>query len=165
MSEPQSNTQHGSCANCGAWWRLPVLLAVVLVAVVALRGGGIRQPPQTVPSPNPTPDTIEPITGPAVSLELHVEGGLRLVYPPLAWREGMTVADLLAAGQRTMRLDFVVQGSGASALLTEMGGYANEDASGRNWTYTVNGQRADRSFAIRELEPGDEVLWRFGRTE
>jgi hypothetical protein len=38
------------------------------------------------------------------------------------------------------------KGTGHSALLTEMGGTANEGAEGENWTYEVNGQNADRSF-------------------
>ena len=70
----------------------------------------------------------------------------------------MTVGDVL---QNDPRTSFVTQGSGASAFLTEINGVKNEGAGGRNWMYSVNGERADRSFAVYELQPGDHVLWSF----
>ncbi len=70
----------------------------------------------------------------------------------------MTVRDLLNG---VPRLRIVQQGSGSSAFLTQIDDVTNEGAGGRNWMYSVNGQRADRSFAIYELQPGDHVLWSF----
>ena len=72
----------------------------------------------------------------------------------------MTVRDLLNAAPG---LSISQQGSGASAFLTKIDGVANEGAGGRNWMYSVNGQRADRSFAVYELQPGDHVLWTLRR--
>ncbi len=72
----------------------------------------------------------------------------------------MTVADanqcILGSKDRSKR-------SAQSAFLTAIDGVENEGADGQNWTYTVNGQIADRSFAVYELKPGDQVLWTFGR--
>ena len=70
----------------------------------------------------------------------------------------MTVADLLNSEPR---ISLTSTGSGASAFLTSLDGVANEGAGGRNWTYSVNGKHADRSFAVYELQPGDHVLWTF----
>ena len=62
------------------------------------------------------------------------------IYVP--WREGMTVENLLASASRLPKgVQFAQQGSGESALLTEINGTANEGGNGRNWTYSVNGTR------------------------
>ena len=54
------------------------------------------------------------------------------------------------------------KGSGESAFLTTIDGIENQGDTGHNWTYSVNGKHADRSFEIYKLEPGDQVLWTFG---
>jgi len=56
----------------------------------------------------------------------------------------------------------VQKGSGESAFLTTIDGIENQGDAGHNWTYSVNGKHADRSFEIYKLEPGDQVLWTFG---
>jgi hypothetical protein len=100
-------------------------------------------------------------TGETVSLAIDF-GDNRRTFEALPWREGMTVRDALAAaGHTTAGLKFSEQGSGEAAFLTQIDGVANEGASGRNWTFTVNGKFGDRSFAIFPLRPGDEVLWSF----
>ena len=76
--------------------------------------------------------------------------------------DGMTVADLMVAASHLPKgIQFSQQGSGESALLTEINGDANQGGDGKNWIYSVNGNDADRSFAIYKLEPGDHVLWTF----
>jgi hypothetical protein len=69
-------------------------------------------------------------------------------------------ADLLNAASSDLAI--TQRGSGQAALLTAIGDVSNEGAGGSNWTYEVNGQSADRSFAVYELRPGDRVLWTFG---
>jgi hypothetical protein len=95
-----------------------------------------------------------------VSLTIDFGDGIRERYAPAAWREGMTVRDLMVE-TRQGKLKLEVQGSGQAAFLKAINGVANEGADGRNWTYAVNGKPADRSFAVYELQPGDEVLWTF----
>jgi hypothetical protein len=152
------DTQPRSCSTCGPWWRLPLLLAVVLGAILLLRNGGVREvEPEAEQglAPAPAGESAE-----QVSLAIDFGDGQREQYFGIAWREGMYVRDLmLEAGRPDLQLD--VQGSGASAFLVAINGVANEGAEGKNWTYKVNGTRADRSFAVYELEPGDRVLWTF----
>jgi hypothetical protein len=101
-------------------------------------------------------------TGQTVSLLIDFGDGRRQEHEAIAWREAMTVRDvLLAASDSSGGVKFGQQGSGASAFLTEIDGIENEGAQGRNWTYAVNGTLADRSFAIYPLRPGDQVLWTF----
>ena len=94
-----------------------------------------------------------------VSLSIDFGNGQRRDFDDIAWREGMTVADLLrsAPGLVTTQRD-----SSIGAFLTAIGDTTNEGAEGKNWTYEVNGQRADRSFDAYVLRPGDRVLWTFG---
>ena len=148
-----------SCSACGPWWRLPLLLALVLAAILLSRSGALREmmtePAQDRPA---SPGGVE--TSEQVSLEIDFGDGRRQQYEPIPWREGMTVYDVT---RETPRDDtrLATRGSGASAFLESLDGVANEGAGGRNWTYTVNGQRGDRSFAVFELRPGDQVLWSF----
>jgi hypothetical protein len=133
-------------------------LILVLAAIIVSRYWGIRQ--DTSPSRgNPTIPQSKTATANKVSLTVDFGDGRRTDYEASSWHKGMTIGDLL---NDTLRFNVVQQGAGASRFLTQLGGVANEGAGGRNWTYTVNGQRGDRSFAIYELHAGDRVLWTFG---
>jgi hypothetical protein len=154
----------GYCCSGGAWWQLPLLLAVVLVAILLVNRWRIREPVPTTGGP-PTAAAAEAENGQTIVLTIDFGGGMRREWSALPWREGMTVGDALSAASQPSggELEFAQQGSGASAFLTRFGDAVNEGAGGRNWTYEVNGQRADRSFAVYVLKPGDQVLWKFDR--
>jgi hypothetical protein len=150
------------CATCGSWWRLPLLLGVVLVAMLLLRNGGIhttRTDSGTTPPNAPAEAAKE-----TVVLSIDFGDGRRQDLEPVAWRSGMTVRDLTRESRRE-NLKLVVKGTGASAFLASLDGVENEGADGRNWMYQVNGEPGDRSFAIYELAPSDRVLWTFGKPQ
>ncbi len=144
------------------------MLALVLAAMMALQNR-VRDRQELHDAAVMQPAAGGESTGQTVSLTIHFGDDRERQFPAVAWREGMSVADLLAATQHsssaTAALKWAVQGSGASAFLAEIDGVGNEGAGGRNWTYSVNKTRADRSFALYELQPGDHVLWSFARTE
>jgi hypothetical protein len=146
----------------GAWWRLPLLLALVLIAIIAARSSQTRTRGPASPTaaqPQPSADA----TGKTVSLAIRVDDGAEREFEPVAWRPGMTVDDLLmAVSQRPDSISYAVVGQGEMMLVTQIDDAANDQASGRFWTYSVNGQHADRSPGIFPLRPGDRVLWRFG---
>ena len=151
-----------SCMNCGAWWRLPLALGVVLLAIVLFREyGGLNTPVK--PAANNAaeePDVSHTASAhDKVSLTIDFGNGRRQDFDAVAWTKGMTVADLLG---KASGLEVEQKGSGEGAFLTSINGVANEGAGGSNWLYEVNGQVADRSLAVRELKAGDRVLWRFG---
>ena len=146
-----------SCSNtCRSGWRLPLLLGIVLVALLLSSGDDIRQAAFKPLREQPIGGAGAPAAN-KVLLTVNFGNG-QLVNETADWREGMTVADAL---QDNRRIGFLSEGSGDSALLTALNGIMNEGAGGRNWTYTVNGKFADRSFAIYELRPNDHVLWTF----
>jgi hypothetical protein len=131
----------------------------VLAAILLMRDRGVR---------HSTTDSGEPSSGASnavrseqtLSLTLDFGDGSPRRYEPIAWREGMTVRDLTRETRRE-GLKLVVRGTGMAAFLESLDGVANEGADGRNWTYSVNGKRGDRSFAVYKLQPGDQVLWTF----
>jgi hypothetical protein len=150
-------TGHDSCPACSSWWRLPLLLAVVLAVILLTQVRGTREnsikPENASANNDATAPAIE-----SVYLTINFGDGRPLINEAATWHEGMTVADLL---NNEPRISFATTGSGASAFLTEINGVANQGAAGRNWMYSVNGEHADRSFAVYELRPHDHVLWTF----
>jgi hypothetical protein len=137
------------------------MLALVLVVVVLNRHWSMRQ--QSVPSPSPSEQVPAGANhGHSVLLVVDFGDGRRQEFEPVPWRVGMTVLDLLREASR-QNLRLTIRGTGSATFLTEINGVENEGADGRNWTYTVNGQYADRSLAVYELRPGDHVLWTFAQ--
>jgi hypothetical protein len=156
----ESSTQ---TAPSTAWWRLPLLLAVVLAAILIARAA--REEVRTVaPRPLPVPPTAQ--TGKSVALVINYGDGRERKFDAVAWHEGMTVDDLLnAASQLPDPISYGVLGNGELTLLTNIDQTHNKWEHGGNWTYKVNDVPADRSLEIYELQPGDRVLWTFGRQQ
>ena len=96
---------------------------------------------------------------PKVDLTIDFGGGRRIAFAAIAWHDGMTVADLMSAWPN---IAIKQKGAGESAFVTAIDDVENQGADGKNWTYSVNDQIADRSFAVYKLKPGDHVLWTFG---
>ncbi len=152
------NSDTSSCKTCSSWWRLPLLLGLVLVVVWLLKDRA-QDATTTEVVATASEDAIVP-TGQTVSLAIDFGDGEEKEYPAIGWRDGMTVRDvMLETVRENGRLE--VRGSGEAAFLAGLDGKANEGDGGRNWLYSVNGEAGDRSFAIRAVRPGDRVLWKF----
>jgi hypothetical protein len=148
----------------GVQWRLPLLLALVLVAIVAVRwsrqqsNDGLRPVPQT-----PPPAAVD---GKTVALRIDFADGNEREFDAIGWFPEMTVEDVLAAASRLPDgIHYQVRGSGAMTMLDSIEGVENASRDGRYWLYRVNGELADRSMAVYALEPGDRVLWSFSEPE
>lgn len=164
MSEPAPTTDSAAATRSspsGSWWRLPLLLAIVLAAIVVARSSqnGLRGPLSTSES-SPPPGAVD--SGKTVALEIDFGTGQKREFAAIPWFQGMTVDDLMTAASREKdSFQYFVQGDLAMTMLVKIDESLNEGAAGRNWTYTVNGKAADRSLAVYELQPGDRVLWTF----
>jgi hypothetical protein len=158
IRRPVENDSQKSCSACGPWWRLPLLLVLVLAAIVWSRIRGLHED-----SPEKKSDQPAPVAGrdprENVALTIDFGGGRRKNFDTIAWHEGMTVADAMNAA---LGAAITQKGAGQSAFVTAIDGIENQGADGQNWTYSVDGEIADRSFAVYELKPGDRVLWTFG---
>lgn len=148
----------------GIEWRLPLLLAVVLVVIVAVRWS--RQ--QAAEGLREAPSAAIPVAvvGKSVALQIEFAAGKVREFDAIGWHPGMTVEDALAAASRMPdSFHYTTQGSGAMTMLQSIEGVENASQSGRYWLYRVNGELADRSLAVYALEPGDRVLWSFSEPE
>jgi hypothetical protein len=131
------------------WCLKAGLIAVAAVIVVA---AGTH--PCVASGEEPATESIQLIVDFGDGAEKH--------FPKIAWRDGMTVLDVLLAAKRHPRgIQFEYRGKDATAFLTSIDGLANE-GRGRNWLFRVNGKLAEQSFATTPLRAGDAVLWRFG---
>lgn len=154
MNDPSSSDKQNR-----SWWRLPLLLALVLAAVFMLRDRGVRE--ESPASENQAPPASVSPSGQTVSLTIDFGETNKTEYEPIAWREGMTILDVMREAQNP-KLPLKIVGSGDSTFLVAIGDIQNEGTAERNWMYSVNGKVGDRSFAVYELQPNDQVLWIFG---
>ena len=68
------------------------------------------------------------------------------------------------SAQKNGELDFESTGREADKkFVTSIGGVDNLVAAGDNWVYRVNGKLGDKSSGLYPVEPGDELLWVFGK--
>ncbi len=91
-----------------------------------------------------------------VRLVVDYGDGVEMHYKAIAWRDGMTVLDVLAAAKKHARpLAYSQRGSGRGALITQIGGLANEGggATDKNWMYTVNGKAPKLAPASKPCGP------------
>src|SRR5438105_2597337 len=100
------NAPSESCPTCGSWWRLPLLLALVLAAIVWSR---IRNQSESPQSGKHDPDVAAGATsGATVSLAIDFGDGRRKNFGTIAWHDGMTVADAI---HNAPGLNIIQQGS------------------------------------------------------
>jgi Domain of unknown function (DUF4430) len=145
----------------GSQWALINLLVLLLVAILYFKAhlpGGIVHHP--VNQNAHSPRAAEAID--KVWLTIDFGGDPKSMSNSVPWQRGMTVRSLLASASLA---GFGEKGRGASAFLVSIDGVENEGSGGRNWLYSVNGKRGDRSFAIYDLQPSDDVLWSFAPPE
>jgi hypothetical protein len=151
----------------GNSWTLPLVLAASL-GIAAMVLMGFRQElgdgPRAGGSPEAKPSWSRPPDAQAETVALTIDFGNGAVreFAALPWREGMTVADLMAqAAKFSPGIRYSQQGEGPMSLLTSLDGIAGGTPADRFWLYEVNGQPGTMSFAVQELSAGDRVLWAF----
>lgn len=151
------NSSNTCCGSCGSWWRLPLVLGLVLVGILVWRSTSMWESESPTGSQTAA-ESPEAARG-HVSLVIDFGGSKQREFDNLPWHAGMTVADLVGEARG---IEVTQRGSGQGAFVTAIDGVANEGAEKNNWTYEVNGKSGDRSHAVFELHPDDRVLWTFG---
>jgi hypothetical protein len=140
------NSDPNACPPCQTWWRLPLLLLLVLAAILFWHSNGLREAKRAAED-GPAGEVVNPARRETVSFTIDFGNGSRKEIVDVPWHDHMTVADALRGSKEISILE---KGTGESAFLTTIDDVANEGAAGKNWTYEVNGKSADR------------VLWTFG---
>ncbi len=149
-------------------------LAIVLVLAMALFGALTLYRPglgglSTTSTDSTAKENWSPSTRPAgqtVSMTIDFGNGARREFAALAYRDGMTVGDLMRqARDFRPQIRFALKGEGEMSFLTSLENVANEGGGGRNWLYSVDGKTGETSFEVCPLTPGAAVLWEFRQGE
>jgi hypothetical protein len=137
-------------------------IAAMLLAGFRQEGAGGERGAAGAPEAQPAWSPPTDAQAQTVALKIDFGNGAVREFAALAWREGMTVAELMAeAAEFSPGIRYSQQGEGAMALLTSLDGVAGGTPADRFWLYEVNGQPATVSFALQKLSAGDRVLWAF----
>ena len=99
-----------------------------------------------------------------VQLTIDFGDGAEKRFTAIAFREGITVLDVLeAAKAHPHGVAFASRGSGAMTLVTKIDDVANQEgaAGAKNWLFFVNEKLADRGCGAASVKPGDSILWRY----
>lgn len=138
--------------------REKLFVATMIALVLVFAGRSVAQDA----SIKPAAEAKTKVTR-TVALTIEFPGEVELHYKAIAFTEGMTVFDALSAAAKHARpLRFKHTGSGEFAFLTEIDGVKNEGASGKNWTYKVDGERAKVGMGSMKLKEGSHILWLMG---
>ena len=133
------------------------LLFLALVSAIAMGPSTAATAQDAAAAPPATPAAKA-----AVELVIDYGDGVEKRFSRLAHRPELTVLDALQlAASHPRGVRFEHRGKGETAFVTRIDDLSNE-GRGRNWTYRVNGQRADRSAGVWTLSAGDKVVWTFG---
>ena len=134
---------------------------MVLAAIVAARSTRFHERGADTREAAPPPADA---TGKTVSLIIQFGDDRERRFDAIPWHSGMTVDEMMTAASRLPNgITYGVYGARERMMVNNIDDTYNEWGGGRNWTYQVNGVPADRSAGVFELQPGDRVLWTFGK--
>jgi len=122
-----------------------------------------RQPSNPSTDPTPSPTTSSDAAEAVVRLRVVLAPSAREIEGQVAWRDGMSVYDATVALQPSLEVES--SGQGESLFVKSLAGQANRGSAGDNWIYRVNGELGDRSCGVFPVQPGDQILWSFGKYE
>lgn len=137
------------------------LVALATLAIVLPANGcQERQSPKSLSAPSNAAQTVQ--------FTIDYGDGGQKRFTGLAWRDGMTVLDVLeAAKSHPHGFTFTSRGSGEATIVTKIDDLANQDGAegAKNWLFYVNDRLADKSCGVATVKPGDSILWKFQTKE
>ncbi len=118
----------------------------------------IPEPEAPVAEENNNPETVSQ----TVSITVLGLNSIEVLSSQVAYREKMTVLDLLLETAREKNIPAVYSGSKSSAYVTGIGEYAEKQhGPSSGWVYTINGKSVMRPCGSCILNPGDKVEWKY----
>jgi len=81
----------------------------------------------------------------------------------IAWQQSMTVFGATQAMGPGVGIQST--GQGETCFVNSLAGQENLGSAGHNWIFRVNGKLGDKSCDALVVQPGDQILWTFGKYE
>lgn len=105
----------------------------------------------------------DPAAEQSVRLVIDYNDGLEKHFTAIPWKPGLTVFGALQQAAKHPRgIKFESTGSGATLFILSLDGIKNQAGDGdRNWIFSVNDKKGNKSSAVTELKPGDTVRWKY----
>jgi len=76
--------------------------------------------------------------------------------------EDSTVFDILRRAEMSGDIELQSSGSGETAFVQAINEVGQQSAEGQYWTYLLNGELSKTGSGVTEVDPGDQLQWRFG---
>jgi len=142
-----------------AVWRVGTAVTLICAVLAYSPSAGADEPAK---AGGPAEKTASQAAVAVVELVIDYGDGVEKRFTQLGHRSGLTVLELLQLATRHPRgVRVEHRGKDDTAFVTQIDDLRNE-GRGRNWTYRVNGKRADRGAGVYPLTAGDKVVWTFG---
>jgi hypothetical protein len=97
-----------------------------------------------------------------VTLAVEFGSAAQSVNVQIPCSEDSTVLDILQRAELAGELKLQSSGAGETAFVQSINGVGGTDTPDQYWTYLLNGKLAKTGSGVTEVDPGDEVQWRFG---
>ncbi len=76
--------------------------------------------------------------------------------------EDSTVLNILQRAELNGDLKIQTSGAGETAFVQSINGVGGASTPDQYWTYLLNDELAKTGSGVTEVDPGDEIQWRFG---
>ena len=97
-----------------------------------------------------------------VDLTIDFGGAGENVKVQIPCSEDSTVFEILRRAEMNGDIKLQSSGSGETAFVTSINGVGQQSAEGKYWTYRLNGELSKTGSGVTEVDPADDVIWRFG---
>ena len=138
------------------------LWSILVASLGALHGCDTGAPKKGDTSPNQPAKSVKS-TEKTVQISIDTQESSDIWEQSVPWTEGLTVFELLLEqAEAHQELDVKAKGVGETGFVKAIFGIENDQASGRAWIYYVNDEMGEVGAGVKDLIPGDQVLWKYG---
>ena len=130
-----------------------VLLLLTFVCVLLTLTSGCQQT-ATAPLPKRQIGTV--------NLVVDFGAAAEKISVQIPCSEDSTVLNVLQRAELSGELKLQSSGAGETAFVQSINGVGESNTSDEYWTYLLNGELAKTGSGVTEVDPNDEVQWRFG---
>jgi hypothetical protein len=140
-----------------------IFAAHLVVCGLMLSSGGCQRKGNEVAMPPPTATqdaSTDASAAGTVTMEFTWDNDKVTTWEIKGIQPGDTVLDAM---RKVESPEIVIQGEGPNAFVSSIGELST--TAGEGWSYSVNGQWADRSVGVYKIKPGDKIVWSHGGFE